>query len=154
MAGMSFSKRKSKRDEGAELIELAIVLPVILLCFAVIVDFGFLFQRFETITNAAREGARLATLPNYTVSDVQGRIANYMAAGGLSGGPTPYVNLTATRTLPSGQTITVAEVVVWYPAGMQYLGPIAGLVGGGGHGSLMLRATSIMRAETAAASGS
>jgi Flp pilus assembly protein TadG len=146
--------RGSRRTErGAELIELAIVLPILLLCFAVIVDFGFLFQRYEAITNAAREGARLASLPNYTVADVQSRIANYLAASGLSGGPLPYVNQTATRTLPSGQTITVAEVVVWYPAGMAYLGPLAGLVGGSGHGSMMLRATSIMRAE-AAASGS
>ena len=130
------------------------MLPILLLCFAAIVDFGFLFQRYEAVTNAAREGARLAVLPNYTVPDVQARIASYMAASGLAGGPTPYVNLTATRTLPSGQIITVAEVVVWYPAGLTYMGPIAGLVGGGGHGSMMLRASSIMRAETAAASGS
>jgi len=153
MAGMKGSRKARRNERGSELIELAIVLPILLLCFAAIVDFGFLFQRYETITNAAREGARLASLPNYTVADVQGRIANYMAASGLSGGPTPYVNQTATRTLPSGQTISVAEVVVWYPAGMTYLGPIAGLVGASGHGSMMLRATSIMRAE-AAASGS
>ncbi len=153
MAGVKNERRRIQRERGAELIEMAVVLPILLLCFAAIIDFGFLFQRFEAITNAAREGARLASLPNYTATDVQGRIASYMAASGLSGGPTPYVNQAATRTLPSGQTITVAEVVVWYPAGMTYLGPISGLVGGSGYGSLMLRATSIMRTE-APASGS
>ena len=145
--------RPNRSERGAELIELAIVLPILLVCFAAIIDFGFLFQRYEAITNAAREGARLASLPNYNVADVQARIDSYLAASGLTGGPPAYINQTATRTLPSGQTITVAEVVVWYPAGMTYLGPIAGLVGGSGHGSMMLRATSIMRAE-AAASGS
>jgi Flp pilus assembly protein TadG len=147
------SIRRRRSERGAELIEMAIVLPILLLCFAAIVDFGFLFQRFEAITNAAREGARVAVLPNYTQNDVISRVTDYLAASGLSGGPTPYVNLTATRLLPSGQTITVAEVVVWYPAGLTYLGPIAGLVGGSGHGSMMLRASSIMRTETAAASG-
>lgn len=139
-----------KGERGAELIEMAIVLPILLLVFAAIVDFGFLFQRYEAVTNAAREGARVAVLPNYTQADVQARVQNYLAASGLTGAPTPYVNQNVTQTLPSGQTITVAEVVVWYPAGMQYLGPIAGLIGGGGHGSMMLRATSVMRTETAA----
>ena len=30
-----------------------------------IIDFGFLFQRYEVVTNAAREGARVAILPGY-----------------------------------------------------------------------------------------
>ncbi len=30
-----------------------------------ILDFGILFQRYEVITNAAREGARVAVLPGY-----------------------------------------------------------------------------------------
>ena len=135
------------------MIELAIVLPILLLCFAAIVDFGFLFQRYEAITNAAREGARLGVLhstPAYSQSEIVSRIQSYMAASGLANAPQPYVNKTATRTLPSGQTISVTEVVVWYPAGMTYLGPIAGLIGGSGHGSLMLRATSVMRNEVAA----
>ena len=155
MAGMKGLRktRRNHKERGSELIELAIVLPILLLCFAAIIDFGFLFQRYEAITNAAREGARLGSLPNYTGPDVQNRIDSYMSASGLTGGPTPYVNQSATRTLPSGLTISVTEVVVWYPAGMAYLGPLAGLVGGSGHGSMMLRATSIMRAE-AAASGS
>ena len=142
--------KKWKCDRGAELIELAIVLPILLLCLAGILDFGFLFQRYQGVTNAAREGARIGVLPNYTQADVVARIQNYLATSGMPGAPTPYVNLNATRTLPSGQTINVVEVVVFYPAGMQYLGPISGLVGGSGHGSMMLRATSIMRVEAGA----
>jgi Flp pilus assembly protein TadG len=139
-----------KGERGAELIEMAIVLPILLLVFAAIIDFGFLFQRYEAVTNAAREGARVAVLPNYTAADVQARVQSYLTASGLTGAPTPYVNQNVSQILPSGQTITLAEVVVWYPAGMQYLGPIAGLIGGGGHGSMMLRASSVMRNETVA----
>jgi len=39
--------------------------------FAAIVDFGLVFQRFLTVSNAAREGARIAVLPGYTLPDVQ-----------------------------------------------------------------------------------
>ena len=60
------------RGEGGNaLVEFALVLPLLMLVFAGIVDFGFLFQRYEVITNAAREGARLAVLPGYGTTDVQ-----------------------------------------------------------------------------------
>ena len=56
-----FRRRRSER--GAELIELALVLPILLLVFAAIVDFALMFQRFLVVSNAAREGARIAVLP-------------------------------------------------------------------------------------------
>ena len=46
-------------------MEFALTLPLLLVVIAGIVDFGFVFQRYEVITNAAREGARLASLPGY-----------------------------------------------------------------------------------------
>ena len=39
--------------------------PLLLFVILGIVDFGFLFQRMEVVTNAAREGARIAVLPGY-----------------------------------------------------------------------------------------
>ena len=55
--------RRSER--GASLIETALVLPLLLLLVGGIVDFGFAFNNYITITNAAREGARYASrFPN------------------------------------------------------------------------------------------
>src|ERR1051326_7949194 len=68
-------------DRGAELIELALVLPILLFVSAGILEFGFLFQRFEVITNAAREGARLGALPGYGLADADARTRSYIAAG-------------------------------------------------------------------------
>ena len=46
--------RRWRSDEGAQLIEFAIVLPLLLLVVLAIAEFGFIFQRYEVITNAAR----------------------------------------------------------------------------------------------------
>ena len=62
-----------RSQAGAELVEFALVLPILLLVFGGIVDFGLLLQRQQVITNAAREGARLAVLPGYAIADVDGR---------------------------------------------------------------------------------
>ncbi|HVB99783.1 MAG TPA: TadE/TadG family type IV pilus assembly protein [Candidatus Dormibacteraeota bacterium] len=50
--------RQSGR-KGAELVEFALVLPLLLLLFAGIFDFGSLFALRQKMTNAAREGARI-----------------------------------------------------------------------------------------------
>ena len=57
--------KRLKTERGAELIEFALVFPLLLFIILGIVDFGFLFQRMEVVTNAAREGARIAVLPGY-----------------------------------------------------------------------------------------
>ena len=63
-------------EDGAQLIEFALVLPMLLLVVLGIAEFGFIFQRYEVLTNAAREGARIAVLPGYSTADVQARVAS------------------------------------------------------------------------------
>ena len=48
--------------------------PLLLLVMLGIMDFGFLFQRYEVVTTAAREGARVAILPGYQDADVRARV--------------------------------------------------------------------------------
>lgn len=138
-------------ETGAELLEMAIVLPVLLLVVSGIMDFGFLFLRYEVVTNAAREGARVAVLPGYQAADVQQRVANYLTTGGL-GDPAPpasVVNSTVELT-PGGPTIGVVTVGVQYPSRFMFLGTLASLVGGGPYADVTLRASSTMRREIAA----
>jgi len=49
---------KSRRERGSVVIEMALVLPLLLLIVAGIVDLGILFWEKEVLTNASREGAR------------------------------------------------------------------------------------------------
>ena len=55
-----------QEERGAALVEFALALPLLLVVLAGIVDFGFVFQRYEVITNAAREGARWRRCPDTT----------------------------------------------------------------------------------------
>lgn len=152
-------RRRAGDDRGSELIELAVVLPILLLVFAAIIDFGLLFQRYEVITNAAREGARVGVLPGYQTTDVQSRVNDYLNTSGLNSalatvtvqGVAPGAAMTTTA---GTQTINVVRVVVAYPSQFSALGPIAGLVGGSGWTNLNLRAGSTMRAEPGAGAGS
>ena len=83
------AKKDIKRNErGSELIEMALCFPLLLMVVLGIVDFGFLFQRYEVVTNAAREGARVAVLPGYSTADIQSRVDSYATAGGLPIAPT------------------------------------------------------------------
>ncbi len=143
-------RRGGGSDIGSELVELALALPILLLVIAGVVDFGFLFQRYEVITNAAREGARMAVLSGYTCTDVTARVQSYLTTSGLTNSPTVNCGTTS-QTLPSGLTVQVATVTVSYPSSFLFIGPIASLVGGGSPGTVNLRAVSVMRVEAGGA---
>jgi Flp pilus assembly protein TadG len=154
MAEVMYRLRRLRDERGSELIELALVLPILLLIVAGIIDFGFLFERYEVVTNAAREGARIGVLPGYTAADIQSRVTDYLNAGGLSGAAATITPTYTTDTLSTGLTVNVVQVTVAYPSQFLSLGPISGLVGGGGgFGTVTLYATSTMRVEAAGGSG-
>ena len=88
---MAVITNRWQSERGAELIEFAVVLPLLLLLIAGIVDFGMMFRTYEAVTNAAREGARVGVLPGYDVPDVQARVDAYLAASGLTGARTTTV---------------------------------------------------------------
>ena len=80
---MKSTATRARSERGAELIEFALVFRLLLMVVLGIVDFGFLFQRMEVVTNAAREGARIAVLPGYLEADVRARVCNFVQTGGI-----------------------------------------------------------------------
>jgi hypothetical protein len=148
--------RRWASERGAEVIEFAIVLPLLLLIVFGIVDFGFLFQRYVVLTNAAMEGARVRVLPGYLDPDAIARATAYAVDGGIpnAGSCPPYcVSVTPTTVPnPSGGTWPAFQVDVNYIHQYSYIGPIASLFGGG-FSSVTLRARSTMRSQVAPAGG-
>jgi Flp pilus assembly protein TadG len=53
---MRFHRKRSER--GAAAVEFALVLPFLLLLVFGIIEFGFIFNRYISVTHAAREGVR------------------------------------------------------------------------------------------------
>jgi Flp pilus assembly protein TadG len=147
MAAMNFYRRLAC-DKGAELIEFALVFPLLLLLMFGIIDFGLLFQRYETVTNAAREGARIAVLPGYKNEDVTARVNQYLAISGLTA--TATITPIAPHTQPlsvGGACMTITGVTVRYPYQYLFIGKIVGLFGGAEFTTKTLIATAEMRSE-------
>lgn len=49
---------KERPERGAAAVEFALVLPLLLLLVFGIIEFGFVFNRYISVTHAAREGVR------------------------------------------------------------------------------------------------
>lgn len=133
-------ERLCRSERGAEVIEFALVLPLLLLVVFGIVDFGFLFQRYVVLTNAAMEGARVAVLPGYSDTDAEARAVSYLQQSGVTG----TVNCPATaagQLCADAQPSTVPgvgglpatwpawEVTVTYVHTYYYVGPITSIFG-------------------------
>ena len=136
------------RDEGSELIEFALVTPILILLLAGIFDFGMMFRSYEAVTNAAREGARVGVLPGYADADVQTRVNEYLAGSGLTG--PRVITVTSIPQATGAGTFTARRVEVNYTYTFVVLGPV-GSAFGGSFGTIPLRAASVMRTEAQAA---
>lgn len=144
-----------KSERGAELIEMALILPLLLLVLLGIIDFGFLFQRYEVLTNAAREGARIAVLPGYAAADVNDRICKYLISGGVpvsgncaTGTGNPLITVSAPTALAVGaSTINVIEVDVAYSHNFMFVGGIIGMMGGTWTSAKTINIEAVMRVE-------
>jgi Flp pilus assembly protein TadG len=142
-------RRLLKCQSGAELIEFALVFPLLLLVVFGIMDFGMLFQRYEVLTNAAREGARIAVLPGYAQADVTARVTQYLTASNMTG--TPTLTFAAPQAVNvGGACMTLTGITVAYPYQYLFIGKIIGLFGGSGFTTKTLTATARMRSEGAA----
>lgn len=94
------------RRRGASAVEFAIVAPVFFLVVLGIIEFGRMVMAQQVITNAAREGARIAVLDSATTARVQARVGDYLAAAGLSGA-TVSVSPNPPTTAGFGEPVSV-----------------------------------------------
>lgn len=126
---MATLSRRLRSERGAELIEMALILPVLLLVLMGIVEFGFMFMRFVVITNAANEGARVAILPSYQAGDAEARATTYAYTSGVPNGTVTAV-MTPNIGLPEGaRCATGRRVTVTHAYQFSYLNPIVSMFG-------------------------
>ena len=138
-------------ERGQALVETAVTLPLILLVAVGIFEFGRAYQTLQVLTNAAREGARVAVLPDSTPSDVQARVTAYLQAGQLDNSMNATVTVNQAVPLSIGATSAAAsQVTVNYPFSFMVLNSVVNLVVKGstlGGAPVTLTASAEMRNE-------
>ena len=142
-----------RSQRGAALLEMALTLPLLLLVCVCILEFGRAYQTWQVITNAAREGARIAVLPGMDDTAVRSRVQQYMTIGQLPQAASATIAIDRNQTVSVGGTDTASasQVIVNYPFDFVVLDPIARLATGQGSGtpsSLNMVATATMRNES------
>jgi hypothetical protein len=73
-------KRTGGRQRGQSMVEFALVVPVFLILVFGIIDFGLGLRAWISITNAAREGARVGAVRG-SCSEIEAQVMN--TSGGL-----------------------------------------------------------------------
>jgi Flp pilus assembly protein TadG len=123
---VAVSKGAFKRDAGQSLVEFAILVPVLMGVVIGIFEFGRAWNVDQVLTNAAREGARLAVIGTSTEGNVLEAVETALTNAALD---------------PSVATISVdgmddtfgspATVQIQYPYEFVFLGPIMAFLGDG-----------------------
>lgn len=143
--------RRALRQDGQALIEAALTIPILLLVAVGIFEFGRAYQTWQILTNAAREGARIAIVPNPDLALVEARVRNYMQSGQLSKYATAEVIVDRNATITvNDQSVSASHITINYPFDFMVLKPVASLISGGANGlgdSLTMQASAVMRNE-------
>jgi Flp pilus assembly protein TadG len=94
--------RSNVHEAGQELVEFALILPLLLLLFLGIIEFGRAILTYNTIANAAREGARHGIVDS-NEGNIRTAALRLTAGVVCSGGSPPTVSFPA----PPAGTIQV-----------------------------------------------
>lgn len=112
------SFKHARDDFGASAVELALILPILIVLIVGVVEVSMALNTKITLTHAAREGARLAAVGHFDPALVASRAQPLRVADGLSiTGPTESAD-------PLGGTSV--EVVASYPCriGIPFCPPV------------------------------
>jgi Flp pilus assembly protein TadG len=138
--------RLTRNERGAALVEAAITIPLMMLLSVAIFEFGRAYQTWQVLTNAAREGARIAVLAGTTDAEVRTAVNTYMSVGQIR--TVADANILVNRQAPLG-TNTGSQITVRYPFSFMVLGPVLKLINPSSTAGapLTMSAVAVMRNE-------
>lgn len=134
------------RERGTALLEAAITVPIVLLIAVGIFEFGRAYQAWQVLTNAAREGARVAVLPSTTPEGAAAIVRAYLDRGALPNAGRAVVTVDREAAVGS---YSASRVAIDYPFEFIVLQPVARLVRPDARTgeAFTMRATAVMRNE-------
>ncbi len=129
-----------QNQEGAGLVEFAIIAPLFVMLLFGMVEFGLAMYNKGVVTNASREGARFGVVyssPRKNQADIVSKVQEYLTKSGFTD------TATITVTGAQGNSGLPLSVTVTYPYNFQVLPNfVAGL-----SGSVNLNANTVMLME-------
>ena len=115
---MKAQELRSKKQEGASLVEFSVLAPLFVVLLFGLVEFGLSIYNKGVLTNASREGARFGvvyTTPRKTTTEIKTKVRDYLTKSGFT--DTATINVTGAGG-SSGSSLTVT---VTYPYNFQVL---------------------------------
>ena len=134
----SIFHRPHPRRRGTEIIELALLLPILLLLSFGTVEFGYFFYLNHTAAGAAREGARARIPSGATDEEAEAAVDTIMATVGLQAGDDYDTDISVD---PDTRVVTVTVTCAnWETIGVRPMGMISG--------TRQITGVAVMRAES------
>jgi Flp pilus assembly protein TadG len=84
---MKVQRLRPKKEEGASLVEFAILAPLFVALLFGLVEFGLAMYSKGVLTNASREGARYGVVyasPRKTDAEITSKVQEYLSNSGFS----------------------------------------------------------------------
>jgi Flp pilus assembly protein TadG len=111
---MGWMSKLRKRDRGAQLVEFALLAPLLILLVLGIVEFGFKFSQFNELRHGVREGARYAAVSqpdltgdgSVTQADVMKAVCDSVDLPGVS------LSVSLANTTGSGNRLDYSTLTV------------------------------------------
>jgi Flp pilus assembly protein TadG len=147
---MKMTPLARERERGSAMVEAAICIPLLLVLMVGIFEVGRAYETWQVLTNAAREGARMAITPSSSSPTTTALIRQYMADGQLNRFATASVVVDKGASINvNGTAVSASLVTVDYPFEFIMLQPVVRLVAPGATvgGPITMRATAVMRNE-------
>jgi Flp pilus assembly protein TadG len=142
-------------NNGAALVEFALVLPLLLLILFGIIEFAVIFFNQQMITNASREGARFGIVsqtPRITEAQIRQRVKDYclnnlITWASNTGTPSDADIDTTAKAAPVFPNDDLRVTVRWNYQFLILPGFVSAFFGGSANTGITLVATSLMKYE-------
>lgn len=123
---VAVKRRLLTADTGQSLAEFALLLPILMGVVIGIFEFGRAWNVDQVLTNAGREGARLAVIPTSSEDDVIATVEDALTNAALD----PSLASIDIEGMGDGYG-TPTSVAIAYPFEFTFLGPIMAFLGDG-----------------------
>ncbi len=81
---MGHLRNRTNAARGIVLVEAALIFPILIFLTFAVMEYGWLFLKYQHITNAARQGARVAARVDATNGDVDNAIQTILTAENIT----------------------------------------------------------------------